>query len=90
MAAFGLCTNLIALLGAAVAMGLSMGIAFTVICALIVDAVPARMRGLAMGCYNTCVYLGMMLCAIGMCYGDHAYGYKTGFSSPPRSALLQR
>lgn len=79
MAAFGLCTNLMALLGAAAAMGLSMGIAFTVICALIVDAVPARMRGLAMGCYNTCVYLGMMLCAIGMGMVIHAYGYKAGF-----------
>ena len=79
MAAFGRCANLPALLCAAIGMGLSMGIAFTVICALIVDAVPSKMRGLAMGCYNTCVYLGMMLCAIGMGVVIHACGYQTGF-----------
>ena len=79
MATFGLCTNLITLLCAAGGMGLSMGIAFTVICALIVDAVPPRMRGLAMGCYNTCVYLGMMLCAIGMGMVIREYGFRIGF-----------
>ena len=79
MAAFGLCTDLMELLAAASGMGLSMGIAFTVICALIVDAVPAGMRGLAMGCYNTCVYLGMMSCAIGMGMVIRGSGFPLGF-----------
>lgn len=79
MTAFGLCTNLMALLSVAAGMGLSMGIAFTVICALIVDSVPPRMRGLAMGCYNTCVYLGMMLCAMGMGVVIGTYGFQAGF-----------
>jgi MFS family permease len=79
MACFGLCTNLVQLLFAAVGMGLSMGLAFTVIYALIVDAVPTGMRGLAMGCYNTCVYLGMMLSAIGMGVVIREYGFQVGF-----------
>lgn len=56
-----------------------MGIGFTVLCAMIVDAVPSRMRGLAMGCYNTCVYLGMMLCAVGMEMMIRVYGFRDGF-----------
>jgi MFS family permease len=79
MAAFGLCHDLKTLLCAAAGMGLSMGIAFTVICALIVDAVPPRIRGLAMGCYNTCVYLGMMLCAVGMGMVIREHGFQRGF-----------
>ncbi|MGD9947075.1 MAG: MFS transporter [Desulfobulbus sp.] len=79
MASFGLCGDLVSLLCAAAGMGLSMGIAFTVICALIVDSVPSRMRGLAMGCYNTCVYLGMMFSAVGMGMVIREYGYKAGF-----------
>jgi hypothetical protein len=34
--------------------------------ALIVDAVPREMRGLAMGCYSTRVSAGMMVSSIGM------------------------
>ena len=79
MAAFGLCHTLLALLVTAAAMGFSMGIAFTVICALIADAVPNKMRGLAMGCYNTCVYLGMMLCALGMGIVIREHGFRAGF-----------
>ena len=66
IAAFGLCSTLLPLVITAAIMGLSMGIGFTVICTLIADAVPPRMRGLAMGCYNTSVYLGMTICALGM------------------------
>lgn len=79
MATFGLCQTLFALLVTAAVIGFSMGIAFTVICALIADAVPNRMRGLAMGCYNTCVYLGMMLCALGMGIVIREQGFQTGF-----------
>ena len=78
-AAFGLCTKLVSLLCVAACMGLSMGIAFTVICALIVDAVPAQMRGVAMGCYNTSVYLGMWLCAVGMGWVISEHGFQLGF-----------
>ena len=80
MTTFGLCHTMLALLVTAAAMGFSMGIAFTVICTLIADAVPNRMRGLAMGCYNTCVYLGMMLCALGMGIVIREHGFRAGFN----------
>lgn len=55
-----------ALVSVAVVMGIGMGVAFTVICARIADLVPTKMRGLAVGCYNTCVYTGMMLSSVTM------------------------
>ncbi len=77
LAAFGLCHTVVALMATAAAMGMSMGVAFTVISALIADAVPREMRGLAMGCYNTCVYAGMMLSSF--CMGTVIKG--EGFSA---------
>jgi sugar phosphate permease len=68
-----------ALMAAAALMGISMGIAFTVICALIADVVPREKRGLAMGCYNTCIYAGMMLCSVGMGLVIRGEGFRTGF-----------
>ena len=79
-AAFAWCNSLATVLCASAAMGLSMGVAFTVICALIADSVPGQIRGLAMGCYNTCVYLGMLCCAIGMGMVIHTYGFHQGFA----------
>jgi DHA1 family multidrug resistance protein-like MFS transporter len=40
--------------------GISMSLAFTSVAALIAEAVPPELRGLAMGGYNTSIYLGMM------------------------------
>ncbi|AJE02682.1 MFS transporter [Geobacter pickeringii] len=79
LASFGLCRSVVPLMGGAAAMGMSMGIAFTAVCALIADVVPRNLRGLAMGCYNTCVYIGMMLCAAGMGAVIRQAGYQTGF-----------
>ncbi|HZV82641.1 MAG TPA: MFS transporter [Geobacteraceae bacterium] len=79
LAAFGLCNSAVSLVVTAVVMGLSMGVAFTVICALIAEAVPREMRGLAMGCYNTSVYAGMMLCSVGMGAVIREEGFRSGF-----------
>jgi MFS transporter, DHA1 family, multidrug resistance protein len=79
LAAFGLCHSVVSLMAAAAVMGVSMGISFTVICALIADVVPREMRGLAMGCYNTCVYVGMMLCSISMGPIIHDQGFRIAF-----------
>lgn len=79
LAAFGLCHSVISLMAAAAVMGVSMGVAFTVICALIADVVPREMRGLAMGCYNTSVYAGMMLCSVGMGMVIKGEGFRAGF-----------
>jgi len=47
-------------------LGVSMGVGFTALAALVADAVPAELRGLAMGGYNSCIYLGMTASAASM------------------------
>ncbi|MDM8543509.1 MFS transporter [Desulfococcaceae bacterium HSG9] len=58
---FGISANLSYFTVFATILGFSMGLAFTSVGALIAEAVPPKSRGLAMGGYNTCIYLGMML-----------------------------
>jgi DHA1 family multidrug resistance protein-like MFS transporter len=61
LAAFGLATTLAGFLLASTAMGLAMSLGFTPVGALIAEVVPPTDRGLAMGGYNTCIYIGMMI-----------------------------
>jgi DHA1 family multidrug resistance protein-like MFS transporter len=61
LAAFGLATTLPGFLLATTALGLAMSLGFTPVGALIAEVVPATDRGLAMGGYNTCIYLGEMI-----------------------------
>ncbi len=79
LVAFSICSSLWSLMADAALMGISMGTAFTVVCAMIVDVVPREMRGLAMGGYNTCVYTGMMLCSVVMGLVIKMYGYRIAF-----------
>jgi MFS family permease len=79
LAGFGLCRSVVSLMGVAAVMGVSMGVAFTVICALIADVVPRELRGVAMGCYNTCIYAGMMLSSLCMGALIRAKGFSAGF-----------
>lgn len=79
LATFGRCHSVASLMATAAVMGVSMGIAFTVICALIAQVVPQQMRGLAMGCYNTCIYAGMLLASIGMGVIIREEGFTVGF-----------
>jgi DHA1 family multidrug resistance protein-like MFS transporter len=79
LAAFGLCRSVVSLMATAAVMGVSMGVAFTVVCAMIADVVPREMRGLAMGSYNTGVYAGMMLCSVGMGMVIKGEGFRVGF-----------
>ena len=79
LACFGLCHSVVSLMATAAVMGISLGITFTVICALIVDIVPMELRGLAMGCYNTSVYAGMMLSSVGMGPVIREEGFRVGF-----------
>jgi MFS family permease len=44
-----------------IALGVTMGLAFTPLGALVAETAPPESKGLAMGGYNTCIYLGMML-----------------------------
>ncbi|GFE59889.1 MFS transporter [Geobacter sp. AOG2] len=77
--AFGLCLSVASLIVTAAIMGIGMGGAFTVICALIAQVVPREMGGLAVGCYNTCIYAGMMLSSVCMGPVIRAEGFKAGF-----------
>jgi MFS family permease len=79
MAGFGLSVNLFSLLISSCLMGISMGVAFTAVGALISEVTPPDSRGLAMGGYNTCVYLGMMLSALAMGAGIRKTGFEKAF-----------
>ncbi|MHB8068709.1 MAG: MFS transporter [Desulfobaccales bacterium] len=61
LAVFGFCRTLPQFLLAALALGVTMGLSFTPLGALIAEVAPPEARGLAMGGYNTSIYLGMML-----------------------------
>jgi DHA1 family multidrug resistance protein-like MFS transporter len=61
MAGFGVALTAGYFMMFAMALGVSMGLAFTSVGALIAETVDSESRGLAMGGYNTCIYFGMML-----------------------------
>jgi MFS family permease len=61
MIGFAISVSLIHFILTATLFGISMGLAFTSIGALIAEVVDQESRGLAMGGYNTCIYFGMML-----------------------------
>jgi len=79
LALAGLCTSLPALLGCAALLGVSMGVAFTALAALIADVVPHELRGMALGGYNSCIYLGMMTSAASMGALISRFGFAPGF-----------
>jgi len=79
MAGLGIASNLVLFLAFAAALGISMGLAFTSVGALIAEVVPQRSRGLAMGGYNTCIYLGMMLSSALMGGVIERIGFSGGF-----------
>lgn len=60
-------------------LGLGMGVIFTSLGALISEVVPRESRGLAMGGFNTCIYLGMMLSSAVMGMVIQRIGFEKGF-----------
>jgi MFS family permease len=79
LAGLALCNGLIMFMLVAAILGVGMGVAYTAIGALITAAVPARMRGLAMGGYSSCIYIGMMASSAIMGGVIEAIGYAGGF-----------
>lgn len=65
----------------AVAFGVGMVLIFTTVGALIVESVPAVQRGLAMGLYNSCIYLGMMSGSIVMGIALNRLGFPLCFAA---------
>jgi MFS family permease len=61
------------------AMGVSMGLTFTSVSALVVEAAPPEFRGLAMGGYNAALYLGMMVSATALGPVIRRIGFQDGF-----------
>ncbi len=76
----GRAEQLAPLLGCAVVMGAGMALTFTTIGAMVADQTPAAQRGLAMGMYNSCIYLGMMSGATVMGVALQRIGYPLGFA----------
>lgn len=81
LAALGQCVQLGTLLGCAVVMGVGMALTFTAVGALIAELVPVVQRGLAMGMYNSTIYLGMMSGSTIMGIALKHIGYPTGFAA---------
>jgi MFS family permease len=64
----------------AVLLGIGMALTFTAVGALIAESVPPVQRGLAMGMYNSSVYLAMMAGSTTMGVCIRATGYPAGFA----------
>jgi MFS family permease len=75
-------------LAAAIGLGVSMGLAFTSIGALIAETVAPHQRGLAMGGYNTCIYWGLTTGAAAMGPVIDAFGYAASFIAGGLANLL--
>mgnify|MGYP000905368945 CR=1 FL=1 len=86
--ALGQTTQLFWMAVYAIGMGVGMAFTFTAISALIVEQVPAAQRGLAMGMYNSCIYLGLMAGSTAMGIAFKWVDYPTGFAVAGVVALL--
>jgi MFS family permease len=60
--------------------GASMAAAFTAIGAVLSESVATRIRGLAMGGYNTCIYGGFLVSAATLGVVIERFGYGVGFA----------
>lgn len=76
------------MIACAVVMGVGIALTFTAIGALIAELIPAKQRGLAMGMYNSCIYLGMMIGSTIMGLSLKKIGYPLGFAAAGSSALV--
>jgi MFS family permease len=79
LAALALAHHLLHFLVLAVLLGLTMGMTFTPLGALIAEVAGPELRGLAMGGYNTFIYLGMMLSSAVMGYVIEIAGFPLSY-----------
>lgn len=66
LAAIGISAHIYDMIYCAILLGIGMALIYTAIGALIALHVPALQRGLAMGIYNSCIYVGMMAGSLAM------------------------
>jgi MFS family permease len=88
LATMGQVTQLAPLLGCSVVLGVGMALTFTAIGALIAESIPPVQRGLAMGMYNSCIYLGMMTGSTVMGMALKQIGYPVGFAAAGSVSLV--
>lgn len=88
LAGLGRLTQLTELVGCAVFLGIGMALTFTTVGAMIADLAPVVQRGLAMGMYNSCIYLGMMAGSTVMGIALKRIGYPHGFAAAGGVVLL--
>jgi MFS family permease len=79
LAGYGLSRRPLHFILCAAAMGIAMGLTFTSVAALCVETVSPEQRAIAMGGYNSAIYLGMMVSAAGLGPILGLTGYKDGF-----------
>lgn len=70
------------------AAGSAMAVTFTAIGAVLSESVDIRVRGLAMGGYNTCIYGGFMASAATIGTVIQHFGYPAGFASAGLACIL--
>lgn len=85
---FSICRTMVHFAILAASLGVSMGLAFTSIGALIGQASDAKLRGLAMGGFNACIYFGMMLGSVTVGYVVQTNGHEIGFLLAALFSLL--
>ncbi len=71
-----------------VGVGGTMAAAFTAIGAILSESVAARVRGLAMGGYNTCIYGGFLVSAALLGVVMERFGYAAGFAAAGLACTL--
>ena len=88
LAAIGTCRGAVSLSLCAAFLGFGMGVGFTALGALVAVVVPKEERGLAMGLYNSCIYLGMMVSSASMGWAIRHVGFRNGFIVAGAVSLL--
>lgn len=88
LASLGQLTQFAELVGCAVFLGIGMALTFTTVGAMVADLAPVVQRGLAMGMYNSCIYLGMMAGSTVMGITLKRIGYPHGFAAAGGMVLL--
>lgn len=88
LAALGQVMQLAQLAACAVVMGVGMALTFTAIGAMIAELIPAVQRGLAMGMYNSSIYLGMMAGSTVMGIALNRIGYPICFAAAGSTSLV--
>ncbi len=88
LSSFGLCDRLPTLMLCALVMGVGMALAFTAIGALVAESVAPVERGLAMGMYNSSIYIGMMAGSATLGTIIRLFGFRVAFAAGGIVALF--